>query len=398
MSSNFDKVVNAFREYYGRNPGVERRSDIIEAARAYNVKVPSEVWKHKESRGMYNISVDSTDNTAFANVTTSTATNEDDNVVPMNKTNSTEQAQQSISTIPKKDPNFIRWGIYSSIKKIVKSDMFLPTLISGHNGNGKTESVVQACAEMKRPVYRVNFTQETDEDDMIGSWALVDGNTVWRDGPVIQAMKTPNAILLLDELDRASNKVMALQSVLEGNPYYNKKTGEIVYPSDGFNIIATANTKGKGSDDGRYSAANVLDEALLDRFSLAFEQGYPNKKTEYKILHKYLSNTVEDEITETDEGFLTTLVDWVDSIRQTYAAGGIEDIISTRRAVDIVKTYIVLGRTAKVQKKAVDWAIARFDEDTKGGFEGLWKQMQKSESTFDPNASEEDGDDDSEEV
>ena len=228
--------------------------------------------------------------------------------------------------IPQKDDSFVKFGNFGDIKKIIESRVFYPTFITGLSGNGKTFSVEQACAQLGRELIRVNITIETDEDDLIGGFRLVNGETVWHNGPVIEALER-GAILLLDEVDLASNKILCLQSILEGNGVFLKKIGKFVRPSAGFNVIATANTKGKGSDDGRFIGTNVLNEAFLERFPVTFEQEYPSAAIETKILNKLCA----------DENFCKRLSDWADIIRKTFYDGGIEEIISTRRLVHIVK-------------------------------------------------------------
>ena len=257
--------------------------------------------------------------------------------------------------IPQKDDSFVSFGNFSDVKKIIKSGIFYPTFITGLSGNGKTFSVEQACAQLGRELIRVNITIETDEDDLIGGFRLVDGATVWHNGPVIEALQR-GAILLLDEIDLASNKILCLQSILEGNGVFLKKIGQFVRPSAGFNVIATANTKGKGSDDGRFIGTNVLNEAFLERFPVTFEQEYPTAATEQKILNKICDDTE----------FCKRLSDWADIIRKTFYDGGIEEIISTRRLVHIVKAYSIFGDKAK----AIQVCVNRFDDETKQAFLG----------------------------
>ena len=262
--------------------------------------------------------------------------------------------------IPQKDDSFVQFGNFTDIKKIIKSRLFYPTFITGLSGNGKTFSVEQACAQLGRELIRVNITIETDEDDLIGGFRLVDGNTVWHNGPVIEALQR-GAVLLLDEIDLASSKILCLQSVLEGKGLFLKKIGKYIAPSDGFQIFATANTKGKGSDDGRFIGTNVLNEAFLERFPVTFEQAYPTPSTEAKILAKLCE----------DEQFVTKLVDWADIIRKTFFDGGIEEIISTRRLVHIVKAYIIFGDKAK----AIQVCVNRFDDETKQAFLELYDKV-----------------------
>ena len=262
--------------------------------------------------------------------------------------------------IPDKDDSFVKFGNFSDLKKIIQSRLFYPTFITGLSGNGKTFSVEQACAQLERELIRVNITIETDEDDLIGGFRLVDGATVWHNGPVIEALERGN-VLLLDEIDLASNKILCLQSILEGNGVFLKKIGKFVRPTAGFNVIATANTKGKGSDDGRFIGTNVLNEAFLERFPVTFEQNYPTPAQEKNILMK-LSE---------DADFCGRLVDWADIIRKTFYDGGIDEIISTRRLVHIIKAHNIFGNKAK----AIDVCTARFDDETKQAFIELYDKV-----------------------
>ena len=246
--------------------------------------------------------------------------------------------------IPEKDDSFVKFGNYNDIRKIIQSKLFYPTFITGLSGNGKTFSVEQACAQLGRELIRVNITVETDEDDLIGGFRLVDGNTAWHNGPVIEALER-GAILLLDEIDLASNKILCLQSILEGKGVFLKKIGRWVTPASGFNVIATANTKGKGSDDGRFIGTNVLNEAFLERFPVTFEQDYPTVATERKILMR-----VAASVGKHDEAFVKHLCDWADIIRKTFFDGGIEDLISTRRLVHIVRAYGIFDDKHKAHR------------------------------------------------
>ena len=267
--------------------------------------------------------------------------------------------------VPAKDSTFVPFGNFKDVKKIIQSRNFYPTFITGLSGNGKTFSVEQACAQLGREIIRVNITIETDEDDLIGGFRLVNGETVWHNGPVIEALER-GAILLLDEIDLASNKILCLQSVLEGSGVFLKKIGKFVRPRAGFNIIATANTKGKGSDDGRFIGTNVLNEAFLERFPVTFEQEYPTVANEIKIL-----NGVSQQIGVTDADFCKRLVDWADIIRKTFYDGGIEDLISTRRLVHIVRAFSIFNDKAK----AIQVCINRFDDETKQSFLELYDKV-----------------------
>ena len=267
--------------------------------------------------------------------------------------------------VPQKDKSFVSFGNYPDLKSIVKSNMFYPVFITGLSGNGKTFGVTQACAENKKEMIRVNVTIETDEDDLLGGYRLKDGQTVWQNGPVIEAMER-GAVLLLDEIDLASNKIMCLQPILEGSGVYVKKINRFVKPAHGFNCVATANTKGQGSDDGKFIGTNVLNEAFLERFPITFEQKYPKPSVEEKILISTLKATSKDEI-----DFCKKLVTWADVIRKTYYDGGVDEIISTRRLVHITQAYSIFGQKIK----AIEVCTNRFDDDTKNSFMELYTKV-----------------------
>ena len=267
--------------------------------------------------------------------------------------------------IPQKDDTFVKFGPFTDLKKIVSSKLFYPAFITGLSGNGKTFGVEQVCAQLGRELIRVNITIETDEDDLIGGFRLVNGETVWHNGPVIEALER-GAILLLDEIDLASNKVLCLQPILEGKGIFLKKIGRFVSPAKGFNVIATANTKGKGSDDGRFIGTNVLNEAFLERFPVTFEQDYPSPVIEKRILGGIAANL---GITDTD--FIARLVDWGDIIRKTFYDGGIDEIISTRRLVHIVRAYSIFND----KMKSIQVCVNRFDDETKQAFLELYDKV-----------------------
>ena len=272
---------------------------------------------------------------------------------------------ESRNLVPVKDDTFVPFGGFADVKNVIKSKQFYPVFITGLSGNGKTFSVEQACAQLGRELIRVNITIETDEDDLIGGFRLVNGETVWHNGPVIEALER-GAILLLDEIDLASNKILCLQSVLEGNGVFLKKIGRFVRPTAGFNVFATANTKGKGSDDGRFIGTNVLNEAFLERFPVTFEQSYPSPVTENKILEKIAAT-----LGVNDADFCKRLVDWGDIIRKTFYDGGIEEIISTRRLVHIIRAYAIFNN----KQKAIQVCINRFDDETKQSFLELYDKV-----------------------
>ena len=267
--------------------------------------------------------------------------------------------------VPSKDPNFVPFGNFPDVKKIIQSGIFYPTFITGLSGNGKTLGIEQACAALKRELIRVNITIETDEDDLIGGFRLVNGETVWHNGPVIEALER-GAILLLDEGDLASNKILCLQSVLEGKGLFLKKTGRYVERRPGFNIFATANTKGKGSEDGRFIGTNVLNEAFLERFALTFEQEYPTVATETKILEKAATS-----LAVLDKEFCSHLANWADIIRRTFNDGGVDEVISTRRLVHIVRAFAIWHD----RMKAIKVCTNRFDDETKQSFIELYDKI-----------------------
>ena len=276
-----------------------------------------------------------------------------------------KQTRHIENLVPVKDNTYVPFGFFRDLKSIIKSKAFYPIFVTGLSGNGKTTMVEQVCAELGRECIRVNVSLETDEDDLIGGNTLVDGNVVFREGPVITAMRL-GAILLIDEIDRGSNKLMCLQGILEGKQYFVKKTGEVISPVEGFNIIATANTKGRGTEDGNYIAAQILDEAFLERFPITVEQEYPSATVERKII---VNNMEKHNCL--DEEFADKLVTWAEIIRKTYMDGAIDELISTRRLVHIVKAFAVF----EDKQKAINLCINRFDADTKNAFIDLYSKM-----------------------
>tara|TARA_R110000744_G_scaffold163852_4_gene280905 strand:+ start:10956 stop:12098 length:1143 start_codon:yes stop_codon:yes gene_type:complete len=293
-------------------------------------------------------------------------------VVPLRKSPPAAMVSSTVTSImneevfvPAKDSCYIQWGHSKDVEMIINSGAFYPTYVTGLSGNGKTMMIEQACARLGREYVRVQITPETDEDDLIGGFRLVNGETVFNKGPVIKAMEQ-GAVLLIDELDRGSNKIMCLQGVLEGKPILIKKTGEVVKPAHGFNVLATANTKGQGDDNGRFIAATILDEAFLERFTITLEQPYPSASVENKILAKHMIKYG----VEAPE-FTTLLTAWSDTIRKTYEDGGIDEVISTRRLCHIVQTYSIFKDCAK----AVKLCVSRFDADTQDAFLDLYDKM-----------------------
>jgi MoxR-like ATPase len=266
---------------------------------------------------------------------------------------------ESTPSVPESFRGFVPFGFFREVKTVIGSKRFHPVYISGMSGNGKTVMVEQACSDLSRELIRVNISPETDEADLVGGMNLIDGNTVYKEGPALIAMRR-GAILLLDEVDRGSNKLMCLQGILEGKPYFNKKTGEVVVPAPGFNVIATGNSKGRGSEDGRY-LSSILDDAFLERFANHFEQEYPSTATEAKILRSRID----------DDQFITNLVDWANIIRKTFAEGAVDELISTRRLVQIADTFAIFGD----RKKSIELCVSRFDTETKNAFLDLYAKV-----------------------
>ena len=280
-------------------------------------------------------------------------------------TESVNLIDDKVKIIPEKMSNYVPFGHFKDVKNIIKSKIFFPVFITGLSGNGKTLMVEQTCAALKRELFRVNITIETDEDDLMGGHTLQNGNIIFREGPVIKAMRK-GAVLLLDEVDLGSNKLMCLQSVLEGKGYLIKKTGEWVKPADGFTILATANTKGQGSEDGKFIGTQIMNEAMLERFAITMQQEYPPVTTERNILKKEMALSGD-----VDEDFAKKLVDWADIIRKTYYEGAIDDVITTRRLVHIVNAYRMFGD----KLKSITMCISRFDEDTRNAVLDLYTKV-----------------------
>ena len=355
-TSQKEQVSVLFKHY---NKDTLTRAEINALVSKKKIKNPS--WlktdKYKVDRGTYKLPVDGkpTENEQLMEAPVEPTKTEAAYVV----------SSLTGNIVPQKDSTFVSFGNYPDVKNIIKSGQFYPLFITGLSGNGKTMSVTQACAELKKELIRVNITIETDEDDLLGGYRLKDGQTVWQNGPVIEAMER-GAILLLDEIDLASNKIMCLQPILEGSGVFVKKINKFVKPKSGFNVIATANTKGQGSEDGKFIGTNVLNEAFLERFPITFEQTYPNSKTEKKIL----SNTLK-AAGKKDEQFVDKLTTWADVIRKTYFDGGVDEVISTRRLVHITQAYAIFDN----KMKAIQMCTNRFDEDTKNSFVELYTKV-----------------------
>ena len=346
------ELLNALEVKFGVGATVSR-SDIKQTASEGNFGNPRWLLNddHKVGRGLYKLP---TPQPAMAQV------------VHMRQAKLVDDADISI---PEKFPGYVPFGFHKDLKNILESKQFYPVFITGLSGNGKTLMVEQVCAELKRECIRVNVSIETDESDLLGGPTLVNGNVVNRDGPVITAMKH-GAILLIDEVDRGSNKLMCLQGIMEGKPYYNKKSGEVVYPASGFNVVATANTKGRGSDEGKF-LAQILDAAFLERFVITVEQNFPDTKTEKKILSSMIDNQI----------FVDNLIKWADVIRKTYDEGGIDELVSTRRLCYIIKTFNIFHD----EMKSIELCISGYDEDTKVSFLDLYtKIVEPSEQEVNP--------------
>jgi len=361
--------VEALYKKYGRTD--LSRSEINDMVKSGEIKNPS--WlknkKYLVSRGVYSLPIAGND---FSPSLTDVPLVDEEPKEP-----TVNQAAFVVSSlvgniVPDKDPVFVPWGSFKDIKKIVSSKAFYPIFVTGLSGNGKTMNVSQACAATNRECIRVNITIETDEDDLLGGYRLQDGQTVWQNGPVIEAMER-GALLLLDEIDLASNKIMCLQPILEGNGVFLKKINRFVKPSKGFNVIATANTKGQGSDDGKFIGTNILNEAFLERFPITIEQAYPTNKIEEKILLNVMSD--KGLSSANDNEFAKSLVTWADIIRKTYYEGGVDELISTRRLVHIVEAFSIF----KNKMKAIEMCTNRFDLDTKTSFLDLYTKIDGGE-------------------
>ena len=339
------------------------RAQLVKVEKKHKVSFPQWLVSNKDlkiKKGLFKMP-------SGSDTDVSTPTNAMEDVV---KDTTKKEAAYVVSSLtgnitPNKDKNFVSFGNYPDVKNIIKSNRFYPVFITGLSGNGKTLAVTQACADLKRELIRVNITIETDEDDLLGGFRLKDGQTVWSNGPIIEAMER-GAVLLLDEIDLASNKIMCLQPVLEGSGIFVKKINKWVLPKQGFNVIATANTKGQGSEDGKFIGTNVLNEAFLERFPVTFEQKYPSVKIENKILNNTLKSYGKSDVK-----FIDKLTTWADVIRKTYFDGGVDEIISTRRLVHITQAYAIFNN----KMKAIEMCTNRFDDDTKNSFVELYTKV-----------------------
>ena len=339
------------------------RAQLVQVEKKHKVSFPQWLVSNKDlkvKKGLFKMP-------SGSDTDVSTPTNAMEDVV---KDTTKKEAAYVVSSLtgnitPNKDKNFVSFGNYPDVKNIIKSNRFYPVFITGLSGNGKTLAVTQACADLKRELIRVNITIETDEDDLLGGFRLKDGQTVWSNGPIIEAMER-GAVLLLDEIDLASNKIMCLQPVLEGSGIFVKKINKWVTPKSGFNVIATANTKGQGSEDGKFIGTNVLNEAFLERFPVTFEQKYPSVAIEKKILNNTLKSYGKSDVK-----FIDKLTTWADVIRKTYFDGGVDEIISTRRLVHITQAYAIFNN----KMKSITMCTNRFDDDTKNSFVELYTKV-----------------------
>jgi cobaltochelatase CobS len=354
------------------------------------LKIERGLYHLPDNNGMYDgVGHKATVTSASATVTSSpeTVTNTSATAAVMMAPSAIGVMDNQDSYVPEKFLGYVPYGNFNTVKDVIKSRIFYPMFITGLSGNGKTLMVKELCARLKREYVRANITIETDEDDLIGGFRLLNGETVWHDGPVVTAMKR-GAILLLDEIDLASNKIMALQPVLEGSSIYLKKIGKWVHPAEGFNVIATANTKGQGSEDGRFIGTNVLNEAFLERFPVTIEQQYPTAKMEEKILTNEFSKHGKE-----DSEFGVNLVKWAGVIRKTFEEGGCDEIISTRRLVHIVNAFAIFDN----KMKAIELTVNRFDTETKESFLDLYTKIDAGVEPESLTTSEEVDDDDQEE-
>ena len=356
-----DQAISILKEKFGTEFGVDAVKEVANEIGTSYATLSKYLNQYKVGRGKWNLEATVQELEETYN---SPAVEGTDTVSGVATMNSVVQ-----NLIPNKDATFVSFGNFSDIKKVIQSGLFYPAFITGLSGNGKTFGVEQSCAQLGRELIRVNITIETDEDDLIGGFRLVNGETVWHNGPVVEAMER-GAILLLDEVDLASNKIMCLQSVLEGKGVFLKKIGKHVVPKAGFNVIATANTKGKGSDDGRFIGTNVLNEAFLERFPITFEQEYPTVSVETKILTKVAESLNIPMIGEHTD-FIKHLCTWSEIIRKTFNDGGIDEVISTRRLVHIIKAYSIFGK----KDKAIKVCLNRFDDETKATFVELYDKI-----------------------
>jgi MoxR-like ATPase len=373
-------LVDLLTEKYGDTPQALTRKEVSAIAKEHGIvttyrvlnvhnKTPDGLYNFPPTHGRYGKVLGNTSKSSAVKAVPKPVQSAPKEVVSVADM-SAETTVFTENLIPEKDPLYVPFGEHKTVEKVIKSTMFFPTFITGLSGNGKTMMCEQISAKTKREVIRVNFTMETDEDDLIGGFRMLNGDTKFFKGPVVRAMEL-GAVLVLDEIDLGNPaKIMCLQSILEGKGYFIKKTGEFITPAAGFNIIATANTKGKGSEDGQFIGTNILNEAFLERFPVTCEQPYPPISIEKKILSKVAESLGVEESAE----FIDKLVDWADIIRKTYFDGGVDSLITTRRLVHIIRSYYIFGdRAAAIQK-----CINRFDDETKAAFLDLYSKLDET--------------------
>ncbi len=364
---------------FGEN-AILRKKDIEEYVQSLGYDNAKFLYRKKfnVSWGKFQLPTFKTLKSTPINMTAQVIPMKNKNVELSQKFDPNAESSHNYAIIPERDNHYVPFGEFKDIERIVKSKEFFPVFISGLSGSGKTFMVEQAASRAKAKMIRIQLTKETDEDDLIGGFRLINGETKFIKGPVIRAMEL-GALLLLDEADRADpGKIMCLQGVLEGKPYFIKKTGEVIYAQPGFNIIVTANTKGKGSEDGRYVSATMLDDAWLERFPITIEQNFPNAIVERKILNLYFSDN--RNLTEDDNNFIDKLITWAEVIRKTFTENAIDEIISTRRLVHIIKTYVMFGD----RMRSIRLCINRFDEDTKTSFLDLYTKIDETVTPVTP--------------
>ena len=370
--SDRDQFISAVKSTFGEIKTITR-SQVLEICDKFNLDRPRWLTNDQSlrvGRGVYALTLNSsvTEKTVPKTIVKESQPTNTDAVAAM-AVAAVQLNVPTVNLVPEKANGYVPFGNFNDVRQIIKSRKFYPMYITGLSGNGKTMMVEQTCAAEKREMIRVNVTIETDEDDLLGGFRLVDGRTVWQNGPVVVAMER-GAVLLIDEVDLGSNKLMCLQPVLEGKPIYLKKINKVITPMSGFNVIATANTKGKGSEDGRFIGTNVMNEAFLERFSITMEQEYPNAKIEQKILNNVLSNSGIN-----DNQFTDKLVQWADVIRKSFYEGAVSEIISTRRLVHICEAFAIFNQN---RQKAIELCLNRFDVDTKNSFFDLYKKLDET--------------------
>ncbi len=391
------QFLDLYRAKYG-DKRIAERQEIVTLVESEGIKWPS--WltskdEYRAGRGMYNLP------TASGSQPSTASDSESDSpalapamvaakaapspefaaAVGADEITLIQRINGATRFVPEKAPWFVPWGTYKDICDVIKSRLFFPVFVTGLSGNGKTLGIEQACARLKRELFRVNITCDTDEDDLLGGFRLIDGQTVFVPGPAVEAMER-GAILLLDEMDLGTAKIMCLQPILEGKGVFLKKVGRWVRPQPGFNILVTANTKGQGDGAGKFIGTNVLNEAMLDRFPITIEQPYPNAKVETKILDAHMI-----QLGLTDTNFRDCLIQWASNIRKTHTLGEIDEVISTRRLVNVLTCYAVFNKSADARMKAIRLSIARFDDDTKASFLDFYRlvdaEVNKPETTED---------------